>query len=61
MIWAELVRLRPSRLARVVICLRGSGCIVVARPLSLVIYLSVCGLMLVWMCVSTVLCDAQPN
>lgn len=50
-IWTELIRLRPFALAWVVICLRGSGCIVVDRLLSLVIYLSVCGLMLVWMCV----------
>lgn len=61
MIWTEQVRLRQFGLDWVVICPQGSGCIVVDCLLSLVIYLSVCGLMLVWMCVSTILADAQPS
>lgn len=61
MIWAELVRVRPFGLVRVVIFLWGSGWIAVDRLFLLFIYLSVYGFMLAWMCVSTILCDAQPT
>lgn len=50
LIWA-CCGVRQFGLARVVICLWGSGWIVVYRLFSLVIYLSVCGCVLVWMCV----------